>query len=75
MAAWFSRAPTGSLQEQRAEMVEKQIRRRGIADGAVLSALRAVPRHLFVPERYRSEAYGDHALPIGFGQTISRRPL
>jgi len=72
MAAWFSKAPTGSLQEQRAEMVEKQILRRGVSDGAVLSALRAVPRHLFVPERNRSEAYGDHALPIGFGQTISQ---
>jgi len=72
MAAWFSRGPTGSLQEQRAEMVEKQIRRRGISVEAVLSALRAVPRHLFVPERNRQEAYGDHALPIGFGQTISQ---
>jgi len=72
MAAWFSRAPTGSLQEQRAEMVEKQIRRRGISKETVLSAMRAVPRHLFVPERNRAEAYGDHALPIGFGQTISQ---
>lgn len=72
MAAWFSRAPTGSRQEQRAEMVEKQIRRRGISNETVLSAMRAVPRHLFVPERNRAEAYGDHALPIGFGQTISQ---
>ena len=72
MAAWFSRAPTGSLQERRAAMVETQILRRGISDATVLSAMRAVPRHLFVPERYRGEAYGDHALPIGYGQTISQ---
>lgn len=72
MAAWFSRAPRGSLQEQRARMVEEQIRRRGISDELVLSALRAVPRHLFIPERYRYDSYGDHALPIGLEQTISQ---
>jgi protein-L-isoaspartate(D-aspartate) O-methyltransferase len=72
MLSWFSRAPTGSLQEQRAQMVEEQIRRRGLSNETVLSALRAVPRHLFVPERHRHDAYGDHALPIGLGQTISQ---
>jgi len=53
-------------------MVEEQIEARGIKDSLVLAAMRKVPRHLFVPERYRSEAYADHPLPIGYGQTISQ---
>lgn len=57
---------------QRAEMVEKQLRRRGIADRAVLAAMLAVPRHKFVPEELRSRAYEDAPLPIGGGQTISQ---
>ena len=56
----------------RAEMVERQLRRRGIADERVLSAIGRVPRELFVPERLRSHAYDDGALPIGHGQTISQ---
>ena len=57
---------------QRAEMVEWQLRRRGIRDQRVLDAMAAVPRELFVPQRYRRRAYADSALPIGHGQTISQ---
>lgn len=53
-------------------MVEWQFRRRGIRDQSVLNAMAAVPRELFVPERYRKRAYADSALPIGHGQTISQ---
>ena len=56
----------------REAMVASQIVDRGITDPAVLKAIRKVPRHLFVPERYRSAAYRDHPLPIGSGQTISQ---
>ena len=57
---------------QRAEMVEKQLRRRGILDTSVLAAMLAVPRHEFVPAELRSRAYEDLPLPIGGGQTISQ---
>ena len=57
---------------QRADMIEWQLRRRGIRDQSVLNAMAAVPRELFVPERYRKRAYADSALPIGHGQTISQ---
>ena len=57
---------------QRADMVEWQLRRRGIGDPRVLNAMATVPRELFVPERYRRRAYADSALPIGHGQTISQ---
>jgi protein-L-isoaspartate(D-aspartate) O-methyltransferase len=57
---------------RRAEMVERQLRRRGIADERVLAAMESVPREEFVPERYRSRAYADSALPIDEGQTISQ---
>jgi len=57
---------------QRAEMIERQLRRRGIMDAAVLAAMLAVPRHEFVPEELRSRAYEDAPLPIGGGQTISQ---
>ena len=45
---------------------------RGVSDARVLEAMRAIPRHLFVPEHMRAQAYGDHALPIGAKQTISQ---
>jgi protein-L-isoaspartate(D-aspartate) O-methyltransferase len=57
---------------QRLEMVEKQLRRRGIRDVAVLAAMTAVPRHEFVANELRSHAYEDAPLPIGSGQTISQ---
>lgn len=56
----------------RLEMIEKQLRRRGVTDAAVLAAMAAVPRHEFVPEEHRSSAYEDVPLPIGGGQTISQ---
>jgi len=56
----------------RGEMVEVQIRARGVNDERVLAAMRKVPRHLFVPEELRTFAYGDEPLPIGEGQTISQ---
>lgn len=56
----------------RARMVEEQIAARGISDERVLAAMRAVPRHLFVGPGFEDSAYGDHALPIGEGQTISQ---
>jgi protein-L-isoaspartate(D-aspartate) O-methyltransferase len=58
--------------EQRQRMVERQLRRRGISDEAVLDAMGSVPRELFVPERMRKSAYNDSALPIGHEQTISQ---
>ena len=56
----------------RNKMVETQLVPRGITDEAVLEAMRGVPRHLFVAPGMESRAYGDHALPIGEGQTISQ---
>ena len=53
-------------------MVRSQIRDRDVRDARVLAAMNTVPRHEFVPERYRGQAYGDHPLPIGHGQTISQ---
>jgi len=56
----------------REEMVARQLKGRDITDPRVLAAMAKVPRHLFVPERLASQAYGDHPLPIGCGQTISQ---
>ncbi|MDZ7642701.1 MAG: protein-L-isoaspartate(D-aspartate) O-methyltransferase [Desulfurivibrio sp.] len=56
----------------RNRMVEEQLRPRGIDDPAVLDAMATVPRHLFVEEALRPQAYGDFPLPIGNGQTISQ---
>jgi protein-L-isoaspartate(D-aspartate) O-methyltransferase len=53
-------------------MVSQFVAPRGVDDPRVLDAMRRVPRHLFVPEPLRAKAYGDHSLPIGFGQTISQ---
>lgn len=53
-------------------MVESQLRGRGVSDSRVLDAMLRVPRHEFVPEQHRSQAYEDHPLPIGDGQTISQ---
>jgi protein-L-isoaspartate(D-aspartate) O-methyltransferase len=58
--------------DAREQMVVSQIERRGVSDQDVLRAMRAVPRHRFVPEQYLTAAYDDHPLPIGYGQTISQ---
>ena len=56
----------------RARMVEEQLVQRGVTDERVLSAMRRVPRHLFVEVPLRERAHGDHPLPIGEEQTISQ---
>lgn len=57
---------------ERQAMVESQIAGRGVRDARVLDAMRAVPRHEFVPAHLRVRAYEDHPLPIGYEQTISQ---
>ena len=59
-------------QKSREKMVLLQIRLRGVSDKKVLNAMSQVPRHRFVPEELVSQAYADHPLPIGQGQTISQ---
>jgi protein-L-isoaspartate(D-aspartate) O-methyltransferase len=56
----------------REHMVESQLCARGISDPRVLEAMSRVPRDQFVPEPFRAQAYEDHPLPIGDGQTISQ---
>jgi protein-L-isoaspartate(D-aspartate) O-methyltransferase len=58
--------------EERLRMVERQIEARGIHNFGVLSAMREIPRHIFVPPPYDKSAYDDKPLPIGSGQTISQ---
>ncbi|MCW8859829.1 MAG: protein-L-isoaspartate(D-aspartate) O-methyltransferase [Deltaproteobacteria bacterium] len=58
--------------QARQEMVRSQLVARGIDDQATLRAMETVPRHLFVPKKYRASAYRDGPLPIGYGQTISQ---
>jgi protein-L-isoaspartate(D-aspartate) O-methyltransferase len=60
------------LVRSRLEMVEKDLRARGIKDKRVLQAMSTIPRHHFVDERLRSLAYADEPQPIGAGQTISQ---
>jgi protein-L-isoaspartate(D-aspartate) O-methyltransferase len=57
---------------ERKLMVARQLRGHGISDQRVLEAFESIPRHLFVPQEYRSSAYEDGPLPIGFEQTISQ---
>jgi len=61
-----------NYEQARRNMVEYQIKARGIKDKRVLSAMLKVPRHLFVPEEMRDLAYRDEPLPIGYSQTISQ---
>jgi protein-L-isoaspartate(D-aspartate) O-methyltransferase len=67
-----SRSPAVRGDALRREMVERYVAARGVDDPRVLAAMLEVPRHRFVPEPLRAKAYGDHSLPIGFGQTISQ---
>jgi protein-L-isoaspartate(D-aspartate) O-methyltransferase len=57
---------------ERARMVDWQIEGRGLRDPNVLTAMRVVPRHAFVPETEDRYAYADRPLPIGYEQTISQ---
>jgi protein-L-isoaspartate(D-aspartate) O-methyltransferase len=63
---------TGRFRDAREQMVRRQIESRGISDWQVLDAMRKVLRHQFVSERLQPQAYEDHPLPIGEGQTISQ---
>lgn len=63
--------PAGDYAYPRERMVQ-QLAQRGIRDERVLAAMRRVPRHLFVREHLRGQAYGDFALPLAAGQTISQ---
>ena len=58
--------------DERRGMIETQIRKRGVSSARVLEAMAAVPRHEFVPVKFRDDAYADKPLPIGAGQTISQ---
>jgi protein-L-isoaspartate(D-aspartate) O-methyltransferase len=62
----------GSFANLRQRMVDDDVRGRGISDERVLQAMLRVPRHEFVQEAYRAQAYEDRPLPIGEGQTISQ---
>jgi protein-L-isoaspartate(D-aspartate) O-methyltransferase len=61
-----------AFERERQRMVEEQIMGRGISDERVLKAMRTVPRHEFLPEAMRGNAYVDQALPLGEGQTMSQ---
>ncbi len=63
---------TDLFASQREGMVNEQLRARGIRDENVLAAMTRVPRHEFVSAEYRDQAYEDHPLPIGEGQTLSQ---
>jgi protein-L-isoaspartate(D-aspartate) O-methyltransferase len=58
--------------KQRMRMVDSQIRARGIRDSRLLKVMEKIPRHLFVDEALREQAYNDNPLPIDAGQTISQ---
>ncbi|MBI5689807.1 MAG: protein-L-isoaspartate(D-aspartate) O-methyltransferase [Verrucomicrobia bacterium] len=60
---------------ERARLVERFVEPAGVRDPLVLAAMRRVPRHLFVPRELWGDAYADHPLPIGHGQTISQPSL
>lgn len=65
--------PTADPTEQpRRRMVDEQLTTRDIADEPVLSAMRTVPRHRFVPDAYQSLAYADHPVPLADGATVSQ---
>ncbi len=70
----FSGEPASAIDPKRLRrrMVREQLEARGISDPAVLNAMASVPRHLFVQEALRVQAYEDTPLPIGYGQTISQ---
>jgi protein-L-isoaspartate(D-aspartate) O-methyltransferase len=68
----LTQEPLSDQERRRREMVATQLRHRGIVDERVLRAMSEVPRELFVPEAKQPQAYEDHPLPIGGGQTISQ---
>jgi protein-L-isoaspartate(D-aspartate) O-methyltransferase len=60
------------FEKERQKMLEEQLIPRGINDQRVLNVMGKVPRHKFIEEALQDQAYGDHPLPIGYGQTISQ---
>src|SRR3954468_10697381 len=68
----MTRGDSGTTSTDRARMVERQLRRRGIHDDRVLAAMEEVPRELFLPREQRRRAYRDGAVRIGEGQTMSQ---
>ncbi len=66
------KSPADNHAYYREQMVDEQLRKRGITNRRVLSAMEEMPRHLFVEKALWGRAYGDHPLPIGNGQTISQ---
>jgi len=68
----FSSSATHAYEKARGRMLREQLEPRGVTDPAVLAAMNRVPRHIFVDDALHSQAYGDFALPIGEGQTISQ---
>jgi len=74
LAIWLSLLPAADdrSQAERERMVRYQIEARGISQPDVLRAIRSTPRHLFVTDLLRSDAYQDRPLPIGYGQTMSQ---
>jgi protein-L-isoaspartate(D-aspartate) O-methyltransferase len=68
----WSEPQSERLAQARLQMVDEQLRARGIRDPSLLAAMAEVPRHEFIDQRFWSEAYGDHPLPIASGQTISQ---
>ncbi len=70
--ALAARARAQDAQAERRWMVEQQVEARGVRDTATLRAMLAVPRHEFVPAERRGDAYANHPVPIGYGQTISQ---
>ncbi|MGQ9553866.1 MAG: protein-L-isoaspartate(D-aspartate) O-methyltransferase [Anaerolineae bacterium] len=67
-----ARSPSTAYMSERQRMVLEQLQARDITDEAVLKAMATVPRHEFVLTEYLDQAYADHPLPIGYGQTISQ---
>ncbi len=61
-----------NYEKERSWMVDEQIAGRGVTDERVLAVMRKIPRHEFLPEAIRGMAYGDNALPLGEGQTMSQ---
>ncbi len=72
MQTLYSRRGTGMFSKHPRERLIQQLRTQGISNPDVLEVMRTTPRHLFVDEALSSHAYANHALPIGYGQTISQ---
>lgn len=72
LSATGPQIPPRNWDGERRLMVDAQLKARDIRDARVLDAMGKVPRHLFVPEPQRADAYADWPLPIGYGQTISQ---